>query len=97
MPGRYQPPALARAQCPVRVTTICARVVTHTGAVAIPDSAPQPRCPFCGQALLPGQELSSDHVFAKALGGRVQVPAHRSCNSRFGAGAEGSCRNRARW
>jgi hypothetical protein len=57
--------------------------------VAIPDSAPRPRCPFCGHALLPAQEPSNDHVFGKALGGRLLVPAHRSCNNRFGAGAEG--------
>ena len=57
--------------------------------MAIPDSVPHPRCPFCGHPLLPGQEPSNDHVFGKALGGRVLVPAHRSCNSRFGAGAEG--------
>jgi hypothetical protein len=46
-------------------------------------------CPFCGGELLPGQDLSEDHVFGRALGGRVAVMAHRTCNSQIGSAAEG--------
>jgi hypothetical protein len=47
------------------------------------------RCPFCGEAILDRRTLSMDHVFGKALGGRVTVPAHRMCNNQSGSGAEG--------
>lgn len=54
-----------------------------------PDLLLRPRCPFCGSKLLQDQGLSMDHVFGDALGGHVQVPAHKLCNNQFGSGAEG--------
>ena len=48
-----------------------------------------PLCPFCGTEMLPEQELSKDHVFVRALGGRVVIMAHRTCNSQSGSAAEG--------
>jgi hypothetical protein len=40
--------------------------------------------------MLPGQELDQDHVFVRALGGRVTVTTHKQCNSQSGSGPEGS-------
>lgn len=39
--------------------------------------------------MLPEDELSEDHVFGRALGGRVVVTAHMTCNSQSGSAAEG--------
>jgi hypothetical protein len=56
----------------------------------VDSAAPRrPYCPFCGGELLPGQTLSEDHVFGGALGGRVVVTAHKTCNNQSGSGAEG--------
>ena len=46
-------------------------------------------CPFCGGALLQGQNVNDDHIFGEALGGHVVVRAHETCNSQSGARAEG--------
>jgi hypothetical protein len=49
-----------------------------------------PLCPLCGAEMLPEQERDKDHVFVRALGGRVTVTTHKQCNSQSGSGAEGS-------
>lgn len=49
-----------------------------------------PLCPLCGAAMPPEQELSEDHVFGQALGGRVTVIAHKACNNQSGSAAEGN-------
>jgi hypothetical protein len=48
-----------------------------------------PRCPFCGEEILPSQKKSKDHVFLDALGGRVTVLSHETCNNQSGSSAEG--------
>ena len=60
-----------------------------TGLMAGSAAPGQALCPFCGAEMLPEQELSEDHVFERALGGRVVVTAHRTCNSQSGSAAEG--------
>jgi hypothetical protein len=57
--------------------------------MADPAHAADSNCPFCGLDLLPNQQVTRDHVFGRAMGGRVVVSAHRTCNNQFGAGAEG--------
>ncbi|TKA09511.1 HNH endonuclease [Actinacidiphila oryziradicis] len=58
------------------------------------DPLPAPaweRCPFCGLEMFPErEELSLDHIFGEALGGRTLVTAHKSCNNQSGSGAEGA-------
>lgn len=39
--------------------------------------------------MLPGEELSQDHIFGRAFGGKAKVRAHRKCNNESGMDAEG--------
>lgn len=45
-------------------------------------------CPLCGEEIQAGEERDRDHVFGKAFGASTRVPTHKSCNGRFGHGAE---------
>ena len=49
-----------------------------------------PLCPLCGTEMLPEQKLNEDHVFGRALGGRLTVTVHEACNSQSGSAAEGN-------
>lgn len=79
----------APAGAPYRTRAPGARSIVPWNAGAVPEAAElQESCPLCGEPF--GKvELSEDHIFGRAWGGRATVTTHRSCNSELGHGAEG--------
>ena len=70
--------------------TTCGLCKPDTGLMANPIASGLPACPLCGTEMLPEQQLSKDHVFGQALGGRVTVTTHKTCNNQSGSAAEGN-------